>query len=106
MIIIGLSEHRAVITVARSDGFRDVQAAKIRCDCEDFRNVCVEIRGPGIGGSAVRTEAARDAAIRKSISAGARIAKRECEQLVHFVFKHKSNAETIGQKPKSKEALL
>jgi len=32
--------------------------------------------------------------------------KKGCEQFVHFVVKHKSDAETIGQKPISKEALL
>jgi hypothetical protein len=85
MIIIGLSGHRAVITGARSDGCRDVQAAKIRCDWEEFRNGRVEIRGPGIGGGAIRTEAARDVAIRKHFSAGARIAERENEQLVHLL---------------------
>jgi hypothetical protein len=52
------------------------------------------------------TETTRVVAIRKPLSAGARIAKQGCEQLVQFVIKHKSNAETIGQKPKSKEALL
>ncbi len=54
----------------------------------------------------VRTEVVRDVAISKSFPAGARIAERGCEQLVHFVVKHKSSAETIGQKPKSKEAFL
>ena len=52
------------------------------------------------------TEAACDLAISKSFSAGARIAERGCEQLVHFVVKHNSGAEIIGQKPMSKEALL
>jgi hypothetical protein len=45
-------------------------------------------------------------AIRKPFSAGARIAERGCEQLVHLVVKHKSISEIFGQKPKSKEALL
>src|SRR5215475_878523 len=56
-------------------------AAKIRCVWEEFRNGCVEIRGPGIGGSGVKTEAARDVAISKSFSAGARIAIEDANNL-------------------------
>jgi hypothetical protein len=80
-IIIGPSGHRAVITGALSDECRDVQAAKIPCDREKFRNGCVVIRGAGTGGSGVKTEAARDVAISKSFSAGARIAKWDANNL-------------------------
>jgi hypothetical protein len=42
----------------------------------------------------------------KTFSTGATIAEQGCEQFVHFVVKYKNNAETIGQEPNFKEALL
>jgi hypothetical protein len=62
----------------------DAQAARIRCGWKEFRNGCAEIRGDVVGGGGVKTVDARDVAIRKPFSAGARIAKlaRELQKMM------------------------
>jgi hypothetical protein len=96
----------ALITGFRSDECRNVQAAKIRRYWEEIRTGCVEILGVEFRRGGVETENAWDAAMRKTFSTGSTIAEQGCEQLVHFVVKYKSIAETIGQGPNCKEALL